>query len=74
MIEKVWIYHCDKLRLENFVEDRDICEADVIEYLIDQHFDELEKVFPKVDEDPDNDRNIKADLAYERKQDERMGF
>ena len=73
MIEKVWIYHCDKLKLEEFVKERDICEADAIEYLIDQHFDELKKVFPKVD-DPDNELNIKADLVYERKQDERMGF
>ena len=73
MMEKVWIYHLDRLRLEEFIEDRDICEADVIEYLIDQHIDELGKVFPKVD-DPENDLNIKADLEYERRQDERMGF
>ena len=73
MRETVWVYHYDKKRLSEWIKDRDVCEADVIEYLIDQHLDDLNSVFPKV-EDPDNDLNIKADLDYERRQDERMGM
>ena len=73
MSEKLWVYHCDKITLSQFAEDRDISEADIIEYLIEHYLGELESVFPKV-EDPENDLNIKADLRYERNQDERMGM
>ena len=71
--EKIWIYHCDKMLLSQWVQNRDVTEADVIERLLDDHLEELEDIFP-VTEDPENDLNIKADMRYERKLDYVNGF
>lgn len=73
MSKELWIYHSDKITLQQWCKERDCCEAEVIEYLISNYLEDLEDVFPKVD-DPENDRNIKSDLKYERLVDERMGF
>ncbi len=72
MSEKVWVFHCDKMTLSQWVQNRDVSEADVIEYLIEHYLEDLEDVFPEM-EDPENDLNIKADMRYERLVDERMG-
>lgn len=75
MIERIFIYHRDRVKLTDWIKGRgDICEADVIELLIDRYLGEMESEFPKVAEDPDEDLNNKMDLRYERKQDERMGI
>ena len=73
MSEKIWIFHYDKLELSQWVMGRDVSEATVIEYLIAHYLADLDSVFPLVT-DPEDEKDIKADLAYERKQDERMGF
>lgn len=73
MSEKVWIFHCNQQELSQWVQGRDVSEATVIEYLIEHYLDELDTVFPRED-DPEYDRDIKADLRYERLVDERMGF
>lgn len=72
--EKTWIYHSDKMTLSQWVENRDVTEADVIEYLIDNYLDDLRDVFPVTEEDPENDLNIKADMRYERGLDYINGF
>jgi len=73
MSEKTWVFHCDQLELSQWVMGRDVSEATVIEYLIAHYLDDLDSVFPLIT-DPEDEKNIKADLIYERKQDERMGF
>ena len=71
MGEKKWIYDSDKERLTKWIRGRDVCEADVIEYLVDHFLKELEYEFPRV---VYSEEGIREDLRYERKQDERMGF
>ena len=76
MSEKVWIFHSDKNELSQFCLGRDVSEATVIEYLIAHYLDDLEDVFPIVN-DPEEERraleDMKDDLRYERLVEERMG-
>ena len=74
MIERIFVYHRDRVKLTEWIEDRgDICEADVVELLVDRHLDELESEFPKVS-DRDNISDIKTDMRYERQCDARRGL
>ena len=73
MSEKVWIFQGDKNELSQFCLGRDVGEATVVEYLIAHYLDDLEDVFPIVN-DPEEEKNILADMRYERLVDERMGI